>query len=317
MQILVVDDSALVRDMVTSIVVNAGYPQPLLAKDAREAKAHIKRSVVDLILMDIQLPGVDGLQLTRQIRRNLKDEQWIPIIFLTIKDDPDYLAAAIDAGGDDYLVKPVNPVVLLAKVHAMARISNMKAALDETNLQLNRLTQIDALTNVINRRGFDESLMHSWRLHRRNDQELCLLFLDIDDFKTYNDNYGHPQGTAVCVRWRSYSKPVYATRVICWLATAVKSLSSSCPIRLCVRRKSSLRVSCLNWLRSELSISIHMSRLISPPASESAQPVMGQVPRRNCSVRQTAACIKPNPMAVIRSAALKILSNWRRMQNYE
>lgn len=199
MQILVVDDSALVRDMVTSIVVDAGYPQPLLAKDAREAKTHIKRSVVDLILMDIQLPGVDGLQLTRQIRRNLKDEQWIPIIFLTIKDDPDYLAAAIDAGGDDYLVKPVNPVVLLAKVHAMARISSMKAALDETNLQLNRLTQIDALTNVINRRGFDESLMHSWRLHRRNNQELCLLFLDIDDFKTYNDNYGHPQGDR-CLR---------------------------------------------------------------------------------------------------------------------
>ncbi len=199
MQILVVDDSALVRDLVASIVTAAGYPRPLLARDAREAKAHIKRSVVDLILMDILLPGVDGLQLTRQIRRHLKDEQWIPIIFLTIKDDAEYLAAAIDAGGDDYLVKPVNQVVLLAKVHAMSRISQMKAALDETNLQLSRLTQIDALTNVVNRRGFDESLEHSWRLHRRNDQELCLLFLDIDDFKTYNDSYGHPQGDR-CLR---------------------------------------------------------------------------------------------------------------------
>ena len=199
MQVLVVDDSALVRDIVTSIVVDAGYPQPLLAKDAREARIHIKRSIVDLILMDIQLPGIDGLQLTRQIRRNLKDDHWIPIIFLTIKDDADYLSEAIDAGGDDYLVKPVNKVVLLAKMHAMSRISKMKAALDETNLQLSRLTQIDSLTNTINRRGFDDALKHAWRLHRRNNEELCLLFLDIDGFKIYNDSFGHQQGDR-CLR---------------------------------------------------------------------------------------------------------------------
>lgn len=199
MQVLVVDDSALIRDLLSTILVEAGYRPPLLAKGAREAKSIIKKEEIDLILMDIEMPGLNGVDFTRQIRRNLKAENWIPIIFLTIKEEEQYLADAIDAGGDDYLVKPVNKVVVLSKIRAMQRIADMKAALDETNFQLSRLTQIDALTGTMNRRGFQDAMQHAWRLHKRNRDELCVVFADIDDFKNYNDRHGHPQGDQ-CLR---------------------------------------------------------------------------------------------------------------------
>ncbi|WP_261841471.1 GGDEF domain-containing response regulator [Aliamphritea ceti] len=197
MQILVVDDTKLVRELLESIILDAG-DTPFLASGAKEAKTILNTVDIDLILMDVEMPKVDGFTLTRQIRRHLGDN-WIPIIFLTGKSDDQHLADAIDAGGDDYLTKPINPIVLGAKIRAMARIAQMKADLDEANHQLMKLTHIDPLTDVVNRRGLDESLQRAWKLHQREKTELCVLFIDIDQFKPYNDNYGHQRGD-VCLK---------------------------------------------------------------------------------------------------------------------
>lgn len=192
MQILVVDDNRLIRDMVSAIIVNEGYT-PFAADGATAALSCIEAHEIDLILMDVEMPDVDGFALTRKIREQL-GKQWIPIIFLSGQTDDQHLAKGIDAGGDDYLTKPVNSVILSAKIRAMSRIAQMKAALDEANQQLLKLTQVDPLTEAINRRGMDETLQRAWRINQRERSELSIILLDIDHFKSYNDHYGHQQG---------------------------------------------------------------------------------------------------------------------------
>ena len=191
MRILVVDDTKLIREMVSAIIRHQGYT-PVTASGATEALAVLQDGNIDLILMDIEMPEMNGFELTRLIRKLLK--HWVPIIFLTGSTEDSHLAEGIDAGGDDYLTKPVNATVLSAKIRAMARIAQMKADLDEVNIKLLQLTQLDPLTEAVNRRGLDESLERAWRIRQRENTELALIFLDIDHFKTYNDNYGHQQG---------------------------------------------------------------------------------------------------------------------------
>jgi diguanylate cyclase (GGDEF)-like protein len=191
MQILVVDDSRLVREMVSAIIAAEGYT-PYKGENAQRALEILNEVDIDLILMDVEMPDVNGFQLTRKIRE-IKEE-WVPIIFLTGQCDDSYLSQGIDAGGDDYLLKPVNSIVLSAKIRAMSRIAKMKADLDEANHNLLKLTNLDPLTEIVNRRGLDESLKRYWRMSLREKSVLSVIFLDIDHFKPYNDNYGHQQG---------------------------------------------------------------------------------------------------------------------------
>ena len=157
-----------------------------------EALAILESSNIDLILMDIEMPEMNGFELTKIIRSTY--QEWMPIIFLSANDSESYLSKGIDAGGDDYLTKPVKQVVLAAKIRAMARISQMKSALQRANKQLEELSSIDPLTQLLNRRGLDNMLNIAWDKNITDDAEFSLLMLDIDCFKFYNDNYGHQQG---------------------------------------------------------------------------------------------------------------------------
>lgn len=197
MQILVVDDNRLIREMLSAIITNEGY-RPLLAKGADEALSILSHHEIDLILMDVEMPDMNGFDLTRKIRKLLA-EQWVPIIFLSGQTDDKHLCAGIDAGGDDYLTKPVNSSVLSAKIRAMSRIALMRAALEDANQQLLKLTHLDPLTEAVNRRGMEEALTRAWKANQREQSELSLILLDIDHFKSYNDNYGHQKGDT-CLR---------------------------------------------------------------------------------------------------------------------
>jgi len=192
----VIDDSKLIREIVGAIVISEGYV-PLKAEGAQQALEILDKVDVDLILMDVEMPGLNGFDLTRKIRESKPD--WIPIIFLSAHSEESYLSQGIDAGGDDYLLKPVNSTVLVAKIRAMSRIAKMKAELDEANHKLLKLTHLDSLTEIVNRRGLDESLKRFWRMSVREQKNLSIAFIDIDHFKPYNDNYGHQQGDK-CLR---------------------------------------------------------------------------------------------------------------------
>lgn len=197
--ILIVDDNRVMREVIAKIL-SATSHQTLLASGHKEALEHLDNSTVDMILMDIEMPEVDGYELTRLIRNKYK--HWIPVIFLSGNDIEQALEKGIDAGGDDYLVKPVTPVILNAKVRAMARIAQMQSKLDELNKKLEKLSAQDPLTKLLNRRALDKKLKETWSLISRQDPDqgvVSVIMVDIDHFKQFNDHYGHPEGD-ICLK---------------------------------------------------------------------------------------------------------------------
>lgn len=196
MNILVVDDKKLIRDIVGAMVFDSGH-QAFCANGYVEALEVLSTTQIDLVLMDIEMPDMDGFELTRLIREKIP--HWFPIIFLSSNDSEDCLAKGIDAGGDDYLTKPVKQVILSAKIRAMARIAEMQKELDEANQRLAKLSHMDELTQLANRRGMDEFLSNAWQVNQRQNSEMSVLMIDIDFFKKYNDNYGH-QGGDDCLK---------------------------------------------------------------------------------------------------------------------
>lgn len=197
MKILVVEDSPTLRHATSTYIRNAGH-EPVVAKCGEEALQVVDANPVDLIIMDVEMPGLDGFETTRLIREWLGDH-WVPIIFVTGHSDDDSLRIGIEAGGDDYLIKPVSSVILTAKIRAMERLVEMRNQLNEANENLQRLSQKDGLTNLFNRRTFDEKAAEQWRLATRTQQPISILLLDIDHFKLYNDEYGHQAGDE-CIR---------------------------------------------------------------------------------------------------------------------
>lgn len=195
MNILVVDDDRFIRKIVSAVIIEAEHT-PIEAANDIEALDALEKGSIDLVLTDVEMPGRNGFELTAEIRKRFSDN-WFPIIFLTGSTDEKHYELGINAGGDDYLTKPVSPIILTAKIHAMERIINMKQDLDKANARLERLSSIDPLTKVYNRRYLEKQLLKEWkRSQRHTDEHLSAIMLDIDFFKPYNDNYGHQKGDA-------------------------------------------------------------------------------------------------------------------------
>jgi diguanylate cyclase (GGDEF)-like protein len=191
LDILVIDDSSCQRQLIVAMIEDSGF-KALCANGHKQALAILSKKNIDLILMDIEMPDMNGFELTKVIRATYAE--WMPIIFISTTDSERNLTKGIAAGGDDYLTKPVKQVVLIAKICAMKRIFLMKSALERANKQLEVLSSMDFLTKLLNRRGLDNMLEVLWKKNSIDDAELSLLMLDIDFFKLYNDNYGHQQG---------------------------------------------------------------------------------------------------------------------------
>jgi len=187
----VVDDNNYIRQVISTMVEHSGYIA-FIANGHLQTLDILANEQIDLILMDIEMPEVDGFELTKRIRKLYPI--WFPIIFLSSNDTDEYFEKGIDAGGDDYLTKPVKQVILSAKLKAMARIFNMQGELELVNKKLELLTLLDPLTQIYNRRGLKKSLLKAWQVNKRQQGELSILMIDIDYFKPYNDHYGHPQG---------------------------------------------------------------------------------------------------------------------------
>ena len=192
MKILLVEDSATLRYTMEAYIKEAGH-HSIVAESGEKAVQIVESDPIDMILMDVEMPGLNGFETTRLIREILQD-QWIPIIFVSGKSDEDSFEEGIAVGGDDYLIKPVSKVILQAKIKAMERIAMMRAQLHKLNAELTQLSQRDSLTQLLNRRAFDERANEAWRLASRAKQPLSILLFDIDYFKKYNDRYGHPAG---------------------------------------------------------------------------------------------------------------------------
>ncbi len=210
--ILIVDDSADAQALLAAILTKAGYAKLEQASSAKQAFALLEQKSVDLILMDVSMPDVDGLAACRYIKMK---EPWkgVPIIIVTAHTETSDLEAAFDAGATDYIAKPVKKIELLARVRAAlslkqemdgrrareAQLLEVTRKLEEANHQLEHLSMVDGLTAIRNRRSFDVALAAEIKRAMRDCKPLSLLMIDIDNFKAYNDSYGHQLGDE-CLR---------------------------------------------------------------------------------------------------------------------
>jgi diguanylate cyclase (GGDEF)-like protein len=199
MRILIVDDSATARAGLSRFVERMGH-EAVTAGSGQDALERLSDIRPDLILLDVLMGDMDGYTVAEQIRR-APDAQWVPIIFLSSREEDQDLETGIEAGGDDYLVKPVSYVVLHAKVRAMQRIDDMRrrlirvsSELEAANRELERLSHFDGLTGIANRRYFDAMLARELSRACRTNSSLALCLIDIDHFKGFNDRYGHVLG---------------------------------------------------------------------------------------------------------------------------
>jgi diguanylate cyclase (GGDEF)-like protein len=179
--------------MLTSAYIRSFGHETVPAVSGEEAIEIFDPNNIDLVIMDYMLPGIDGFETTMQLRATYEDE-WFPIIFLTSANDEEHLSRGLAAGGDDYLYKPVTPIVLEAKLKAMQRIVNMQQELLTANKRMEKLSYLDGLTQIYNRRGFDRAISTEWKRMLRDKNDLTLMLMDVDCFKKYNDHYGHQAG---------------------------------------------------------------------------------------------------------------------------
>ncbi|MBI2305713.1 MAG: diguanylate cyclase [Rhodocyclales bacterium] len=205
MKTLVVEDTRISLKLVCHHLERMGIA-PIAAENGARAVELFVAEQPDMVLLDIVLPDIDGFEVARRIRQAEKPGDWTPILFLTSMTDDEALEKGIAAGGDDYLYKPVSDVVLGAKIRAMQRIIQMRNSLlvmtrklDIANQELRRLTSLDGLTGIANRRHFQETLDREWRRSMRKGSEFSILMCDVDGFKAFNDTLGHQAGDE-CLR---------------------------------------------------------------------------------------------------------------------
>jgi two-component system, cell cycle response regulator len=182
------------------------------ALDGAEALRSLREHRPDLIIMDVEMPKLGGVEVCRIIKANSGEGGFgfIPIILVTARQAAGKVEG-LELGADDYLVKPFDMPELSARVKSMLRLKGLQDALLEKNRELDRankelahkreellaLTRTDALTGLYNRRYFEERLAEEFVRATRYHAPLSLVMLDIDHFKRLNDSYGHPFGDEV------------------------------------------------------------------------------------------------------------------------
>ncbi len=185
----------MVDDQPTNIQVLyqafAADHQVFIATTGEQALALCASKHPDLVLLDIEMPGMDGYEVCRRLKADVATRD-IPVIFVTAHSDESAETQGLDVGAVDFISKPINPKVVRARVKTHL---TLKAQSD----LLRQWVYTDGLTGVCKRRYFDERLADEWGRAQRNDTALSVILIDIDFFKRYNDCYGHQAGDE-CLR---------------------------------------------------------------------------------------------------------------------
>jgi two-component system chemotaxis family response regulator WspR len=208
--VLLVDDQAFVAHAVRRLL--AGLPDIDFhyCADPSEAIEQANRIRPSVILQDLVMPSVDGLDLVKLYRSNPATAE-TPILVLSSEENPVVKSEAFAVGANDYLVKLPDRIELIARIRyhskahsnriqrdeAFRALRESQRQLMEANIELQRLTSVDALTGLMNRRFFDSCIHEEWEKAAAAQSPLSLLLIDVDDFKQYNDIHGHLVGDEV------------------------------------------------------------------------------------------------------------------------
>lgn len=201
-RILVVDDHPDNIMVLRARLEARGYAVES-AEDGQEALDKIHSSPPDLVLLDVMMPKVDGMEVARRVKSD-RSLPFIPVIMQTALDSTESMVQGLDAGADDYISKPINFKELEARVKSLLRIQALQQELEERERQLSEanekllsMSRTDALTGLDNRRYFSERLHEMWEHGQRLHEPMALVMCDIDHFKRVNDEHGHQAGDAV------------------------------------------------------------------------------------------------------------------------
>ena len=211
--ILFVDDSPTTLEVLFEFLTDAAF-HVLMARDGESAIQIAQSERPDLIFLDIIMPGMDGFETYRRLKAH-QSTQDIPVIFMTALSQTAVVVKGFQLGAVDFIIKPTQKEIILARVTTHLTIEKLKhslqvqnarlqqeiqqrqqveTALQEANQELHRLATSDPLTQVANRRLFDQCLSKAWHILVREQLPLSLLLCDVDFFKFYNDSKGHQAG---------------------------------------------------------------------------------------------------------------------------
>jgi diguanylate cyclase (GGDEF)-like protein len=200
-RILVADDEPINRTLIQRRLERAGYTV-FVAENGREAVETALTNLPDLIILDVMMPLMDGLEACRLIK-NREATRDIPVIFLSARDETDIKVNGLALGANDYISKPFKAEELLARVEVALRLKRerdgLRLSADEARATAEvaqERAMTDALTGLLNRYGLQRVLSHEHAEARRYSRPLSCLMVDLDNFKTINDTFGHIAGDA-------------------------------------------------------------------------------------------------------------------------
>jgi len=182
--VLIIDDDPIVVDIMETV-----FDGDLRILTARNGRSGIEMACAenpDLILLDVRMPDMDGYETCRQLK-SMAETADIPVIFLTARIETEDEFKGLELGAIDYIAKPIVPQIVRARIQNHLTLKRQRD-------QLANMSMIDGLTGIANRRRFDDHVEQELRRASRNKAPLSLLLMDIDDFKSYNDTYGHAKG---------------------------------------------------------------------------------------------------------------------------
>jgi len=191
-KILVVEDDSLVSKLLNTFLTKSGY-QSYVAESAEEAENVLNKEKIRLIITDIRLPGIDGIEFTKKIQGKFDAD----VIVMTAYSSEYSYEDAIKSGASDLIFKPVKLNELLLRINRVTRERSLLDQRDKMIEKLQRLTIEDQLTGLYNSRHLFDQLDKEMKRANRYNHRMSLIFIDVDDFKSINDTYGHMVGDKI------------------------------------------------------------------------------------------------------------------------
>jgi two-component system cell cycle response regulator len=192
--ILIVDDQKSNVSLLEQLLGEAGYTHVTSTMNSTEVCALHRKNCYDLILLDLQMPNMDGFQVMAGLKTNESDG-YLPVIVLTAQ--PGHKLRALQAGAKDFISKPFDLVEVKTRIHNMLEVRLLYKKLENYNNVLEQRVLHDSTTGLPNRDLFDDRLTHAIALAKRHTWTLAVMFLDLDRFKFINDTHGHAVGDGV------------------------------------------------------------------------------------------------------------------------
>jgi diguanylate cyclase (GGDEF)-like protein len=189
--ILIVDDQEANVQLLEQMLRNAGYARITATRDPHAVFSLHRDNNYDLILLDLQMPGLDGFQVMERLKE-IETDGYLPVLAVTA--EPAHKLRALQCGAKDFVSKPFDLAEVMMRVHNMLEVRLLHKAARNDSLMLESLALNDPLTGLANRRLLDDRMSMALVHARRNKSAMAVVYLDLDGFKQINDTLGHGAG---------------------------------------------------------------------------------------------------------------------------